>query len=77
VEIATKDAEIAKKDRLLAQKEKEVRELQEILQTYREVSPAVVRAQLAELRDKIGGLEYLLKVRRLTWFLSLGLLINI
>ncbi|CAE6466801.1 unnamed protein product [Rhizoctonia solani] len=62
VEIATKDAEIVTKDRLLAQKEKEVQELREALQTHHEVSPMVVRAQLAELREKIGIVEGWLKL---------------
>ncbi|CAE7078610.1 unnamed protein product [Rhizoctonia solani] len=51
-------AEIAAKDRLLVQKE---RELQEALKARRELPVKVIESQLAELRQKIEGLEYLVK----------------
>ncbi|CAE7078691.1 unnamed protein product [Rhizoctonia solani] len=50
--------EIAAKDRLLVQKE---RELQEALKARRELPVKVIESQLAELRQKIEGLEYLVK----------------
>ncbi|KAH7343644.1 hypothetical protein B0J17DRAFT_643302 [Rhizoctonia solani] len=61
IEIATRDAEIAAKDRLLA---RQVQELQDALQTRCKVPSNVVKAQLAELRAKIEGLERLMSSSR-------------
>ncbi|KDN51133.1 hypothetical protein RSAG8_00762, partial [Rhizoctonia solani AG-8 WAC10335] len=66
VEIAAKDQLLAQKeqelqtakDQLLAQKEQE---LQSALKSRREVPVKAIEAQLAELRQKIEGLEFLVK----------------
>ncbi|KAG8685060.1 hypothetical protein FRC11_011185, partial [Ceratobasidium sp. 423] len=57
-QLQKKDEEIAEKDRLLAQKE---RELQDALQSYCKIPAKVIQAQVAELRQKIEGLECLIK----------------
>ncbi|CAE6443293.1 unnamed protein product [Rhizoctonia solani] len=58
IEIATRDAEITATERLLARKEQE---LQNALQSRREVPPKVIQGQLAEMRNKIEDLKYLVE----------------
>ncbi|CUA70053.1 hypothetical protein RSOLAG22IIIB_00398 [Rhizoctonia solani] len=58
IEIAAKNAEIMAKDRLLVRYKQE---LQDALQSRREVASKVVQTQVAELRVKIEQLEFLVK----------------
>ncbi|CAE6509452.1 unnamed protein product [Rhizoctonia solani] len=60
VDIAVRDAEITVLGRLLAQKEQE---LQDATQGSRKVPPEVVQVQLAEMRNKVEDLRYLVEVR--------------
>ncbi|CAE7078650.1 unnamed protein product [Rhizoctonia solani] len=63
IEIAKKDAEIAVKDKLLARKEQKEQELRDTLERLRcsGTLPKLIQAQLAELREKIEGLECLVE----------------
>ncbi|KAG8682665.1 hypothetical protein FRC11_014577, partial [Ceratobasidium sp. 423] len=58
IEIAKRDAEITAKERLLARKEQE---LQNALLSRRELPPKAVQGQLAEMRNKIEDLKYLVE----------------
>lgn len=57
-EIAAKNAEIEARERLLARKEQE---LQDALQSHREVPPQIIQDQLADMRNKIEDLKYLVE----------------
>ncbi|KAH7343643.1 hypothetical protein B0J17DRAFT_185043 [Rhizoctonia solani] len=57
-EIAANNAEIEARERLLARKEQE---LQDALQSHREVPPQIIQDQLAEMRNKIEDLKYLVE----------------
>ncbi|KAL5636783.1 hypothetical protein ACGC1H_000676 [Rhizoctonia solani] len=58
VELAIRAAEIIAKERLLTRKDQE---LQNALHSHREVPPKAIQGQLAEMRDKIEDLRYLVE----------------